>query len=191
MKRVTNVSIGKINFTIEDDAYFRLKEYLKKFEETIEDKKEAKEVMEDVEARVAEIFQKEMKYPNQVVNISLVQIVINHLGEIESKPEYGEDNSQNYNNSQNYMEGEKKFYRDMDGKMIAGVCNGIATYTKIDVTIIRILFVVLAFAYGITIISYLVIWIVAPKATSIAQKLQLRGYASTAENIRKFTSQHK
>lgn len=89
------------------------------------------------------------------------------------------------------MEGEKKFYRDMDGKMLAGVCNGIATYTKIDVTIIRILFVVLAFAYGITIISYLVIWIVAPKATSIAQKLQLRGYATTAENIRKFTSQHK
>ncbi|MBD8389995.1 PspC domain-containing protein [Dysgonomonas sp. BGC7] len=189
MKRVTNVSIGKINFTIEDDAYFRLKEYLKNFEETIEDKREAKEVMEDVEARVAEIFQKEMKYPNQVVNISLVQIVINHLGEIESKPEYEEDNSQN--NNQNYMEGEKKFYRDMDGKMLAGVCNGIATYTKIDVTIIRILFVVLAFAYGITIISYLVIWIVAPKATSIAQKLQLRGYATTAENIRKFTSQHK
>ncbi len=52
MKKIIEVSIGKINFTMEDDAYFRLKEYLKRFEDTIPDKNEAREVMEDVEARV-------------------------------------------------------------------------------------------------------------------------------------------
>ena len=38
MKKVIEVSIGGINFTMEDDAYFRLKDYLKRFEETIPDK---------------------------------------------------------------------------------------------------------------------------------------------------------
>lgn len=187
MKKVIEVSIGSINFTMEDDAYYRLKEYLKRFEETISDKQEAKEVMEDVEARVAELFQKEMRFPNQVVDMSMVQVVIDHLGEVDSQeeyPTYGTDDK-------GYTKGSKRLYRDIDEKMAAGVCSGLAVYTNIDVTIIRIIFVVVAFLYGTSILVYLVLWIVMPKALTIAQKLELRGYAPTADNIRKFTSQHK
>jgi phage shock protein PspC (stress-responsive transcriptional regulator) len=193
MKKVIEVSIGGINFTVEDDAYFRLKEYLKRFEETIPDKQEAREVMEDVEARVAEIFQKEMKFPNQVVDMGLVQVVIDHLGEMgPASQEYTTQSSSSYGSYESdYTKGERKFYRDVDEKMLAGVCSGIAAYTGVDVTIIRIVFVALAFAYGTAIFAYFLIWIIAPKAESVAQKLQLRGYAPTAENIRRYTSQHK
>ncbi|WP_029904211.1 PspC domain-containing protein [Prevotella sp. 10(H)] len=194
MKKVIEVSIGSINFTVEDDAYYRLKEYLRRFEETISDKQEAKEVMEDVEARVAEIFQKEMKFSNQVVDMKLVQVVIDHLGEIENnepEPNAGSTRSAGYNQEYEYTKGSKRFYRDMDEKMIAGVCSGIATYTGVDVTIIRLIFVALAFAYGTAILAYLILWIVSPRAITIAQKLELRGYAPTADNIRKFTSQRK
>ncbi|HMM04552.1 MAG: PspC domain-containing protein [Dysgonomonas sp.] len=193
MKKVIEVSIGGINFTMEDDAYYRLKEYLRRFEETISDKKEAREVMEDVEARVAEIFQKEMKFSNQVVDMRLVQVVIDHLGEVETKTQNENQSSSqsNYDPGEEYTRGNKKFYRDMDDKMLAGVCSGIATYTGVDVTIIRLIFVALAFAYGSAILAYFILWIVSPRAETIAQKLELRGYAPTADNIRKFTSQRK
>ncbi len=59
MKKVIEISIGSINFTIEEDAYYRLKDYLSRFEKTINNEYEAKEVMEDVESRIAEIFQQE------------------------------------------------------------------------------------------------------------------------------------
>lgn len=196
MKKIIEVSIGSINFTVEEDAYIRLKEYLKRFEATIPDKKEAQEVMEDVEARVAEIFQKEMRFPNQVVNMKLVQIVIDHLGEVESN-ENNESNMKTQVNDkytytgQDYTKGDKRFYRDMDNKMAAGVCSGLAAYTGIDVTIIRVIFVALAFAYGSTIMAYIILWFVAPKALTVSQKLEMRGYAPTAENIRKYTSQNK
>lgn len=68
MKKVIDVSVGGVNFIMEEDAYNRLQGYLQRFENTITDKNEAKEIMEDVEARVAEIFQKERKYANQVVD---------------------------------------------------------------------------------------------------------------------------
>lgn len=193
MKKVIEVSIGGINFTMEDDAYYRLKEYLRRFEETISDKKEAREVMEDVEARVAEIFQKEMKFSNQVVDMKLVQVVIDHLGEVEPKTQNENQTSSqsSYDPGEEYTKGDKKFYRDMDDKMLAGVCSGIATYTGVDVTIIRLIFVALAFAYGSAILAYFILWIVSPRAETIAQKLELRGYAPTADNIRKFTSQRK
>jgi len=193
MKKVIEVSIGKINFTMEDDAYFRLKEYLKRFEDTIPDKNEAREVMEDVEARVAELFQKEMRYPNQVVDMTLVQIVIDHLGEVESASYSQEKNTSSTYSSYDadYTKGDKRFFRDIDSKMIAGVCSGLSEYTGIDVTIIRVVFVVLAFAYGTAILAYIILWVVAPRAISVAQKLQMRGYAPTADNIRKYTSQYK
>lgn len=191
MKKVIEVSIGGINFTMEDDAYFKLKNYLTCFEETIPDKQEAKEVMEDVEARVAEIFQKELKYPNQVVECDLVQVVINHLGEVENADKQSEQATRSNESSDNFTKGEKKLYRDADEKMIAGVCSGLAAYLNIDATIIRVLFVVAIILWGSTFFLYIVLWLVVPKAVTIAQKLKMRGYAVTAENIRRFTSQFK
>ena len=47
--------------------------------------------------------------------------------------------------------------------MIAGVCGGLAEYSGIDATIIRILFVVLALAGGPGLLIYLVLWVVLPK----------------------------
>lgn len=194
MKKVIEVNIGGINFTMEDDAYFSLKDYLKRFEETIPDKQEAQEVMEDVEARVAEIFQKEMKFSNQVVNVKLVQIVIEHLGEVEPDRKQTNTNTNNQSgsmNDQSYTLGERRLFRDTDEKMIAGVCSGLAAYLGIDVTIVRIIFVVLFIVYGTGLFTYIILWIVVPKALSVAQKLQMRGFATTADNIRKYTSQHK
>lgn len=194
MKKVIEVSIGGVNFTVEDDAYFRLKEYLRRFEETIPDKQEAREVMEDVEARVAEILQKELKYSNQVVDMKQVQIVIDHLGEVESgtsSREQGSESNSNSNYDRDYTRGDKRMYRDVDEKMIAGVCSGLALYFGIDVTIVRILFAVTAFLYGTALLVYIVLWLVMPRALTVAQKLEVRGYAPTAENIRKFTSRHK
>jgi len=59
----------------------------------------------------------------------------------------------------------KKLYRIKEGRMIAGVCNGIGEYLDVDPTIIRLLWLVLIFAFGGGIIAYLVAWIVIPMNT--------------------------
>jgi len=190
MKKVIEVSIGGMSFTIEDDAYWKLKNYLNKFELTITDKHEAKEVMEDVEARVAEIFQKEKKYSSQVVDVKLVDIVISHLGEIETN-----NNSDMYANEQsgsyNFEKSTKRFYRDPDDKKIAGVCSGLSAYFGVDVTLIRVIFLVALLGYGSTFLLYIVIWIATKQAITVAQKLEMRGIPVTAENIKRFTSENK
>lgn len=192
MKKVVEVSIGGVTFSMEEDAYSRLNGYLRRFEETIPDKREAKEVMEDVEARVAEIFQKEMKFSNQVVDMKLVQIVIDHLGEIETEDTASAENvSGGYKNMAGYTVGEKKLYRDGDHKILGGVCSGLAAYFNLDVTLIRILFAFTAFFYGITIFLYIVLWIAMPKARYVMDKLRMHGYAPTAENIKKYNYEHK
>jgi phage shock protein PspC (stress-responsive transcriptional regulator) len=47
--------------------------------------------------------------------------------------------------------------------MIAGVCGGLGEYFDIDPVIIRLIFIILAFANGIGIIAYIFFWIALPK----------------------------
>ncbi|MCF0125706.1 MAG: PspC domain-containing protein [Clostridia bacterium] len=56
----------------------------------------------------------------------------------------------------------KKLYRVEDGKIIAGVCAGIAEYFNIDATIVRIGWVLLSF-WGVGLLAYIVALIVMPQ----------------------------
>jgi phage shock protein PspC (stress-responsive transcriptional regulator) len=53
--------------------------------------------------------------------------------------------------------------RSIGGRMVAGVCAGLAEEFDIPVTVIRLAFVLGAlFAFGSTVIVYLVLWLVMP-----------------------------
>ena len=63
------------------------------------------------------------------------------------------------------MASPKRLYRSKE-KMVAGVCAGLADYINIDPTIMRILFVVIAFAGGASLLAYLIMWIIVPEEKS-------------------------
>ena len=52
--------------------------------------------------------------------------------------------------------------RSASNKMFAGVCSGLARYFSVDPAIVRLLFVVFAFAGGAAIPVYIVLWIIMP-----------------------------
>ena len=56
----------------------------------------------------------------------------------------------------------KKLYRKQQGRMIAGVCNGIADYFEIDPTIVRLAWLICIFAAGGGLLAYLIGTIVIP-----------------------------
>ncbi len=62
---------------------------------------------------------------------------------------------------------EKKLYRDENRKVIAGVCAGLADYFSIDVTIVRLLFVLTLILKGSGTLAYIVLWIVMPRRNTI------------------------
>ncbi len=59
----------------------------------------------------------------------------------------------------------KQLYRFSDHKIIGGVCAGVADYFGADVTIVRIIWLLAAFA-GFGILAYIVCWIIMPKEDS-------------------------
>jgi phage shock protein C len=58
---------------------------------------------------------------------------------------------------------EKRLYRNEHDKVVAGVCSGLADYMQIDITIIKVLFVLATiFLAGTGLLVYIILWIVAP-----------------------------
>jgi phage shock protein C len=57
----------------------------------------------------------------------------------------------------------KKLVRPMNRKKIAGVCAGFADYFDVDVTLMRILWLVAALFTGVGFVAYIVGWIAMPK----------------------------
>lgn len=191
MKKVIDITIGKVVFTIEDDAYARLEAYLKSFEASLPNDKEREEIMEDIELRIAELFQKESKFDRQVIDLKIVESVIACLGEVENnESEKITKNSQS--NTQNKMNTTaKKLYRNPDDKKVAGVCSGIAAYFDLDPTVIRLLLVIFVLCGGSGILAYIILWVIMGEADTVAKKLEMRGEPVTAENIRKYTDNNK
>jgi len=58
----------------------------------------------------------------------------------------------------------RRLYRaPKNDSVIAGVCAGVANYFDIDPVIVRVIWVAAAFAYGASIVAYLLAWLIIPR----------------------------
>ena len=57
----------------------------------------------------------------------------------------------------------KRLYRSRTHRIIAGVCGGIADYTNIDPTIVRLLWLLVSLFWGAGIIAYIIAVIIIPE----------------------------
>ena len=72
----------------------------------------------------------------------------------------------------------KRLIRPREGRKIAGVCAGFAEYFDVDVTLVRVIWLISAFlGAGLSVIAYFVAWIVMPE-----QRLLLPAPAPSAQH---------
>ena len=184
MKKVINAGIGGRSFVIDEDAYFRLDRYLDRFRERTGMGAQAKDVMEDIEQRISELFTESLRSDQEVVNLALVNKVIAQLGMPDGNPE-DDDFAATVDQAENPP--SKKLYRDPDSRIIGGVCGGLSYYLNIDPVLVRVLFFVSIFLGGMGFWLYIILWLVVPNADNAAKKCEMRGLKATAENLRKYS----
>jgi phage shock protein PspC (stress-responsive transcriptional regulator) len=183
MKKTVNVSLGGVAFCLEEDAYRNLAAYLNRLEIHFEGEKDRKEILTDIEARMAEHFKENAPTPDRVINLSEVDRVIGIMGQPTDIG--GEKQSQGSKDYSFRPSTSRRLYRDPDNSVIGGVCAGLAHYWNIDPVIIRILFVIAVLWGGGGFLVYIILWIAIPQANSVAEKLEMRGEQVNAENIGK------
>lgn len=178
MKKNISINISGIIFHIEEDGYENLRKYLDSINKYFASFEDSSEILADIESRVAEIFLSKLNEGKQVITADDVNALIATMGSVsdfkaaedqELKEEAGRPYGSHTGQGSSENEKEAKppkppqpLLRDQKRKILGGVCSGIANYFGIDAVWIRLLFGILAFAYGFTIIVYLIMWALVP-----------------------------
>ena len=188
MKKTVSANIAGTLFSIDDDAYFALENYLRRIESVYKYTPGEKDIIADFELRLSELLNDRTEKRTKIVTIDDVNWAISVLG----KPEdFGAAQSStppppNYGNEHSYYRPVRRLYRDYDNKVIGGVCGGLGAYFDMDPVLIRVVMVVLFFV-GFGPLIYIIMWIVVPKARTASQKCEMYGEAPNAENFRKYS----
>jgi|GEM_PF-131195 Putative stress-responsive transcriptional regulator len=186
MKKTVIVNINGIIFHIDEDAYGKLSAYLEALHRYFDRQAEGKEIVADIEARIAELLQPLIDDAKQSITIEDIGQIIATLGQPEDIA--GEENESEPSQAEKKPQPsprriKRKLYRDTDNSVIGGVCSGIAAYFDTDPVIIRIVLIALCFAGGASFIIYPILWIAIPAAITASQKLEMRGEDITVNTI--------
>ena len=80
MKKTINVAIGGCSFTIDEDAYNTLNDYLERFKAALDNTSSSAEVLDELEVRIADMLKGKLG-GRQVVDLAMTQEVIGKLAE--------------------------------------------------------------------------------------------------------------
>ncbi len=195
MKKTLSINISGILFHIEEDGYDTLKNYLESINSHFSGYADSKEIISDIENRVAEIFLSYLKNNNQVITAENVTRLIEKMGtiadfssledKVEEEYEQASDDFYKYVTPPNTADGGyKKLMRMEQKKILGGVCAGIAHYFAIDALWIRLIAILLLFSgninfdlsdfnpfgwvdfnigfAGLAVVAYIVLWVILP-----------------------------
>ena len=65
--------------------------------------------------------------------------------------------------SENNGSGGKRLLRPREGRMVAGVCAGLASYFGVDVNLVRLGFGIFTVFWGLGALIYVLAWVVLPE----------------------------
>jgi len=193
MKKVLNINLGGYPFTINDDAYSLLYDYTDQLERVFGKSRGKDEIMHDIEARMAELLIKRMDGRKIVdsEDITYLMRVMGHPSEMSDVGDNYEepfsdtgDTTGSESTNQYEIKTGKRLFRDTENKVVGGVCSGLSAYFGIsDPVWLRLAAVIGFFLYGSTMLIYIILWAVVPKAKTAADRLEMKGERANVNNI--------
>ncbi|MFT6334582.1 MAG: phage shock protein PspC (stress-responsive transcriptional regulator) [Halioglobus sp.] len=195
MNNITTVNLGGYPFTIDENAHKALELYLETIEAHFSDSEGCDEILDDIEARIAELFS-DFLQGKSIVTLKEYEAMVKVMGRPE---DFGAEameedemeipqasNKENRKGKYSHIKTGKRLFRDPDEKVIGGVCSGVSAYFGVaDPLWIRLGFIALVFIGGISILLYPILWVIVPPAKTAGDKLKMKGEPATVSNIAK------
>jgi len=188
MNKVTTINLSGRAFQLEEKAYDALHGYLESARRELHNDPDKEEIMQDFEQAIADKCDSLLNSNKNVITFHEVEQIIDAMGSVETDDTVSKENesqtTEENTTSSNVSQPPKRLYTDPDGAYVGGVCSGLAAYLNVDVTIVRLIFVILTFVTsGFWILVYVLLMVVLPAAKTPEQKAELRGERFTAQDI--------
>ncbi|WP_277012454.1 PspC domain-containing protein [Capnocytophaga granulosa] len=194
MDKTHNISLGGFSFIIENGAASQLSAYLTKVRQYLGQSADTDEILSDVEQRMAELLKARMQV-TEVVTLADINYLIEVMGQPQQYVQEEETLAEGKNSKLPFR--LRKLYRDKQGKKLAGVLSGLSYYFQTDVTLLRIIYILLLLANSVLflpsasfwIVLYIIFWIVIPPADTTTEKLEMKGVEANLDTIFSFKVQ--
>jgi phage shock protein PspC (stress-responsive transcriptional regulator) len=197
MHKVITINLNGNAYQVEESGYSSLCAYLDSAEAQLKDNPDRTEIISDLEQAIAERCRNFLGPQKTVVTASEVDQIIREMGPVDAAADEtagagGSQSRQAADAGEKTHSGPqppKRLYRIREGKMIEGVCTGLAAYFGMDVTVVRLICVVLAIVSGGgSAIAYLIMVCVIPYAETSEEHTTAHGVAF---NTQEFINQAK
>ena len=200
MNKVITLNLHGNGYQLEESGYEALRVYLETAARRLDGNPDKDEIIADIEQAIADKFRALLGVHKTVVVTREVGQVIAEMGPVQdpSAPDDAGASEPAPSGVTGDKDGQKdpapetasgpggarRLYKISDGAMLGGVCNGLAAYSHIDVTVVRIIFAVLTVAtYGVGIGLYILLVFLVPPAETSAEKAAAYGAPSTAQEF--------
>ena len=190
MQKVVSISLNGIAYQLEEPGYDQLRTYLERAESRLKDSPDRTEVMADLEqADRREMPRHARSAQDRGEHRAKSERIIDEMGPVESADEKvrrraGAEGAAERRRHTRARQPRKRLFKIREGAMWAGVCNGIAAYLNVDVTWVRIAFVLLTiFSSGVWFFVYLVLMFVVPVANTAEDRAAAFGMPFNTEEL--------
>jgi phage shock protein PspC (stress-responsive transcriptional regulator) len=192
MRTVNSISLNGNAWQIEAEGCEALAAYLKSAETRLTGDPDRAEILADLEQAIADKLTRYVSAHKNVVTAEEIALVLKEMGPVETGE--AEPAAQAGSSTQSTPPpppgpqaaagGPRHLFRIREGGMIGGVCNGLAAYFGVDVTLVRVIFVVFAVVTGgIGATVYMVMLMVVPTAVTAEQMAAAHGKPFSAEEL--------
>jgi phage shock protein PspC (stress-responsive transcriptional regulator) len=189
MNTVIIINLNGNAFHLEEPGFASLRAYLGRAQAQLKDNPDKAEIMADLEQAIADKCAHFLRPHKNVLTAAEIDEVLKEMGPVQSEnaADAGAANSQPSAESKPSgaaAGAPKRLYQIREGAIISGVCTGLAAYLNIDVTIVRIVFVLLTLlTTGIWILVYLIMMMVVPYANTGEEHAAATGAPFNAQEV--------
>ena len=162
MRQVIIVSLNSTAYNIDEDAYSALRKYLDSARRGLRDNPDVEEILADLERSIGEKCSQFLSPGKNVVTAENMTQILAEMGPVEEPAAEPETEHLGSPPPGAAAQSSRRLYKRRQGALLDGVCTGLAEYLKMDVVIVRVLFVVLAFASGFGILTYIILMLAMP-----------------------------
>jgi phage shock protein PspC (stress-responsive transcriptional regulator) len=209
MRAVNTISLNGNAWQIEAEGCDALAAYLKSAETRLTGDPDRTEILADLEQAIADKLARRVSAHKNVVTVEEITLALQEMGPVEAVAPAGPGAEAGAQHTADTAPGAaspgadagaqgqqpagepgadasatRHLFRIREGEMVGGVCNGLAAYFGLDVTIVRLIFVLASiFSGGLGAIVYIVMMMVVPVAETAEQMAAAHGKPFSAEEL--------
>ncbi|MGE5813573.1 MAG: PspC domain-containing protein [Acidobacteriota bacterium] len=190
MQKVISINLNGNAYHLEESGYDALRAYLDGAAALLEDNPDRAEILSDLEQAIAEKCAGYLSPHKTVVTASEVDQIIADMGPVHDPDAHGanaaagREKKQEQAGESSSDSAPKRLYQIREGAMLTGVCNGLAAYLKVDVTIVRLVFIVLTvLTKGGWLLVYVALSFFVPFANTAEERAAAHGVPFSAQEL--------